>query len=335
MPRSNGCIPCKLRRKKCDEQKPFCAACIRNVLICAWGDMPEQLAKLSAADVTLRGRSPQTRPSLANRPRTARICRTSSPSSALQSVHELQQQSSIHGLRLSHPQLNHNQSAYLYKFFLHKAAQVVSIWDEPSNSFLHVLVPVAMESDMVLHALLAFSGVVCLRNAAHATVANAVWEQYAQAVRSLKHNLTLYSQGQSDLAILLLVSCLILCALESCNADTHEHAFLHLKAAQNLLIAAHDHCLNAALFSFAAEFYLHHVALLPSASPAHQARTHAQALKRIHRYLTVSNFAAKCSRRTDPRWSGCSVVMHSHFFNGFPRSTKRPRRYMIFSSRAH
>jgi len=32
----NGCLSCRSRRKKCDEKKPCCAACIRNKLSCKW-----------------------------------------------------------------------------------------------------------------------------------------------------------------------------------------------------------------------------------------------------------------------------------------------------------
>lgn len=32
----NGCLCCRRRRKKCDEQKPICVACQRNKLSCTW-----------------------------------------------------------------------------------------------------------------------------------------------------------------------------------------------------------------------------------------------------------------------------------------------------------
>lgn len=33
-----GCIGCRLRRKKCGEEKPRCAGCNRNGLLCTWPD---------------------------------------------------------------------------------------------------------------------------------------------------------------------------------------------------------------------------------------------------------------------------------------------------------
>ncbi|GAQ44563.1 hypothetical protein AtubIFM54640_005750 [Aspergillus tubingensis] len=267
MPRSNGCITCKIRRKKCDEQKPSCAACMRNVLICAWGEMSRQTAKLSSANTILPRQ--RRRKSSSTQALSAFRSRPDSPSPPntellLRSLPRSRHSPMFQELRQSHPQLSRSQAAFLYTFFLHKAAQVVCIRDEPSNPFLHVLIPVAMQSDMILHALLAFSGVIYLQNNRRGHFAHAVWEQYAQVLRSLKHSLVIYSQGQNDLAVFLMITCLILCAIETTNADTHEHAFLHLRAAQDLFSAAEAHCSNTPLFSFAAEFYLYIVALLPS-----------------------------------------------------------------------
>ncbi|VUC29727.1 unnamed protein product [Clonostachys rosea] len=33
-----GCIPCRRRKKKCDERKPTCLGCERNAVTCAWAD---------------------------------------------------------------------------------------------------------------------------------------------------------------------------------------------------------------------------------------------------------------------------------------------------------
>src|ERR1700743_2126222 len=31
-----GCLACRIRRKKCDEQKPACKSCKKQRLICSW-----------------------------------------------------------------------------------------------------------------------------------------------------------------------------------------------------------------------------------------------------------------------------------------------------------
>ncbi|AMD22385.1 HGR046Wp [Eremothecium sinecaudum] len=35
----NGCLTCRSRKKKCDERKPLCTSCRRNMLPCRWLDI--------------------------------------------------------------------------------------------------------------------------------------------------------------------------------------------------------------------------------------------------------------------------------------------------------
>lgn len=42
-PRSkNGCLTCRGKRKKCDETKPQCKACVRSVQACVWSSDDKQ-----------------------------------------------------------------------------------------------------------------------------------------------------------------------------------------------------------------------------------------------------------------------------------------------------
>ncbi|KAE8384707.1 putative C6 finger domain protein [Aspergillus alliaceus] len=253
MSRSKGCIPCKYRRKKCDEQKPLCAACIRNVLICAWGPSSDPKGRVTTA-------SPE--------PVSFSRTRPSSGSNATASIKHLYSgvpdpHSLIQGPGSLHPQLRQSQAAFLYSFFLEKAAQTVSIRDERSNPFIHVLAPMALQSDMILHTILAFSGVVLLQGST-SDIAHAVWEQYAQALRSLKFNLTKYTQGEGHLAIHVLLTCLLLCALEVWNTDTQDRGLLHFTAAQQVVSTAEAFCSGSPSFSLAAELYSYIISLLPS-----------------------------------------------------------------------
>lgn len=42
-----GCLPCRQRKKKCDEAKPQCRACTRNKLQCAW---PPHIVRIFGLD---------------------------------------------------------------------------------------------------------------------------------------------------------------------------------------------------------------------------------------------------------------------------------------------
>ncbi|PLB52226.1 putative Zn(II)2Cys6 transcription factor [Aspergillus steynii IBT 23096] len=49
-----GCINCKKRRVKCDEEKPTCTNCLRHSVECDYGDVPQQ----DGSNLPLRKRSP-------------------------------------------------------------------------------------------------------------------------------------------------------------------------------------------------------------------------------------------------------------------------------------
>lgn len=112
-----------------------------------------------------------------------------------------------------HPQLAHPKTNFLYSFFYARAAQTLSIKDGESNPFVHVLMPMAATSDIVFQAMLAFSGVIYEQQHSDA-LATTTWEHYAQAIRSLKHTLTLYVDNQVDRGTELVATVLLLLSLE-------------------------------------------------------------------------------------------------------------------------
>ncbi|RYP57063.1 hypothetical protein DL769_009717 [Monosporascus sp. CRB-8-3] len=46
-----GCLTCRARKKKCDESKPICAGCKRNILACRWGTSAQDHVQPSASGV--------------------------------------------------------------------------------------------------------------------------------------------------------------------------------------------------------------------------------------------------------------------------------------------
>lgn len=51
--KKSGCLPCRRRRKKCDEEKPICSGCTRNHLICSWP--PDVACQSDEAEVAFLG----------------------------------------------------------------------------------------------------------------------------------------------------------------------------------------------------------------------------------------------------------------------------------------
>ncbi|GFF92452.1 lysine biosynthesis regulatory protein LYS14 [Aspergillus udagawae] len=243
--RSNGCIPCKMRRKKCDERKPTCVACARNVLLCAWGSDPPTIKPHKSGGKGLKTKS-------------QRLVRHQSAPKSMRSDMALSAAPNA-----IHPQLAHPKTNFLYSFFYAQAAQTLSIKDGEGNPFVHVLMPMAATSDIVFQAMLAFSGVIYEQQHSDA-LATTTWEHYAQAIRSLKHTLTLYVHNQVDRGTELVATVLLLLSLEVSKADSDGHAFRHLRACRELVSGTFAHCHNPQLLGFLAEYYLYTLSLLPS-----------------------------------------------------------------------
>lgn len=89
----------------------------------------------------------------------------------------------------------------------------MSIKDGLENPFIYVLMPMAAASDIVFQAMIAFSGVIYQQQHS-ASFAQATWGHYAQAIRSLKHALTLHVEHQADRGTELLATVLLLLSLE-------------------------------------------------------------------------------------------------------------------------
>ncbi|KOS40717.1 hypothetical protein ACN38_g8427 [Penicillium nordicum] len=252
MPRQQckGCIPCKMRRKKCDERKPTCVACARNVLICAW-----------------ESESPTSKPYNSGR-------KGLTTKSQRQVLHQPAPKSMVPDMALFaapnaiHPQLSHPKTNFLYSFFYARAAQTLSIKDGKGNPFVHILMPMAATSDIVFQAMLAFSGVIYGQQHSDA-LATTTWEHYAQAIRSLKHKLTLYVDDQVNRGTELVATVLLLLSLEVSNADSDGNAFRHLRACRELVSGTLAHCQNPQLLGFLAEFYLYTLSLLPTSLVEH------------------------------------------------------------------
>ena len=196
---SPGCLACKQRHKRCDLVQPVCSGCQRNFLICAWPSGTTSSSSSSSNDNTYRDLQPTTTP-----PPATALCSKVSPSSFFYS-----RPGAFPCLILQR-----KESQYLFSYFIHRTAPAICTRSSGDNPFLRILVPLALQSDMVLQALLAFTGVHCLQWGCE-TYYRATWEHYAQAIRSLKFGLTEFaSSNGSSTALTLAICALLFCFLE-------------------------------------------------------------------------------------------------------------------------
>ncbi|KAF4865664.1 hypothetical protein CGCSCA1_v013915 [Colletotrichum siamense] len=102
------------------------------------------------------------------------------------------------------------------------------------NPFMAELIPMAMSNDLILHALLALSG-VHQADLAGLPVDPLTWVHYGQAIQGQKFGLTLMAQGDKEPLVPLLVTAIVLCATETFRLNAGAQALSHLKAARVLL----------------------------------------------------------------------------------------------------
>ncbi|OBT81378.1 hypothetical protein VE02_10233 [Pseudogymnoascus sp. 03VT05] len=101
------------------------------------------------------------------------------------------------------------------------------------NPFLAELIPVAFTHDIVFEAILTLSG-IHYAESNNIPVDETTWLHYGQAIQSLKFKLTSFVSGD-DTGLMLLVTALLLCTIESLRGGSGANAIQHMKGARHLL----------------------------------------------------------------------------------------------------
>ncbi|KAL3294100.1 C6 transcription factor [Colletotrichum asianum] len=242
---ATGCIGCRLRRKKCSEEKPHCSNCLRNAILCTWPEAGnEEHAQLLRRTNPTRRRS---RPSRSNRAIAG--SRTEGPNLLAsagpkrdEGNHERSLDGTLGTLRRSidldllsaRGPMRSQESRNLFHHYVHRTNKVMAVCQGNRNPFLAELVPMAMSNDLILHALLALSG-VHQADLAGLPVDQLAWVHYGQAIQGQKFGLTLMAQGDKEPIVPLLVTAIILCATETFRLNAGAQALSHLRAVRVLL----------------------------------------------------------------------------------------------------
>ena len=240
-PRSTtGCIGCRLRRKKCSEEKPHCVNCIRNRILCTYPRVgnkkhdellrrtnPTRRNSNSSSIKSRDGKKMGEDHSECSSPRTSRgSMAPSSPSSTISDTVEttIFDMAIIQVLNTfprslgaqifsEHSLLKQPASRRLFHHYLHRTYKVMAICQGTRNPFLRELIPMAMSNDLVLNGLLAFSG-IHYADQTGIPVDEVTWLHYGQTVQGEKFGLTLLAQGRKEALVPLLVTAMLLCIVE-------------------------------------------------------------------------------------------------------------------------
>lgn len=231
-----GCLPCRLRRKKCEEQKPICIGCQRNHLLCSWPATESSdlatTAKEKVTDLALSQSARHWMKELASGRGVSsqvisktRDCEESSderkegetfekdPCDSRKSRGALSDNIDFTRiLPLIRCRVTSSASATLLSHYINSTALRISGRIHPKNPYLTEILPVALADDGVLHTILALSG-------AHLTYRSSEFDyhsrsHYAVAVRSTKHQLRKWGELDVKEAMVLLTAILFLCLHE-------------------------------------------------------------------------------------------------------------------------
>lgn len=206
---SPGCFACKVRHKRCNLARPVCSGCLRNFLICSYppskdSPLPEEPPAPSSSS---ERRTPS--PSQVARRPMPQVASNSRPALTIQPD------------AFPNLTLQRGESHYLFSYFVNHTARAICIRSSRENPFLHILIPLALQYDMVLQALLAFTGAHSLQFGLN--YYRTTYEHYAQAIRALKFGLTeLATSSEGSSASLPLSICaLLFCFMEVsvCDSD--------------------------------------------------------------------------------------------------------------------
>lgn len=205
-PKSNPhprCITCKQRKKKCDEVKPTCAACERNLLLCAWpdptrkeqprrrSDSARKSCPASAPIRSLRVVSPT--PEYQSFQRGSRTCKQKLPENYLSPFPPVLR-------RL----LERCASRTLFEHFLLCTAPNLATTPASSNPWTSLALAYMQENETFLHSILAISSAHI--NSTSPDVLYAGYVHYGLALKGLKHALTIHNNGKSEILPLAVTS---------------------------------------------------------------------------------------------------------------------------------
>lgn len=223
-----GCLPCRLRRKKCDELKPICSGCKRNHLICSL--KPESQNQATSCDKEYQS---SLSPNYLAQEMTSKTVSSSEKSESdeiglrfkqsymphqpkcEQGVIPLTTPDQLHFSALfGSLNLRHPASRILLEHYVHKTANLLSITRGPQNPFITCVMPLALADPMIMDSILALSGSHLCHTVPGADLTSTSLIHYNLALNQLKYKLTRIDAGNPADPVRLLLTILVLSITE-------------------------------------------------------------------------------------------------------------------------
>lgn len=169
-----GCLPCRRRKKKCDEVKPVCAACQRNCLGCDWPASSLQQERIA-------NELPPSEQQL--EPQFLRAKRLNGPA---------QIPPQLPSLSVPRPSSFGVHFKKLIHHYIKDTANRIACLQDGENPFLNTVFAAALHDDLLMHAILALSGVHLMRRLPRPTreIQTSTWFNYTRGLKTLRVGLS-------------------------------------------------------------------------------------------------------------------------------------------------
>lgn len=186
-----GCLGCRRRRKKCDEHKPICRRCQERDMVCSWPDQPPGTPpRVPPRTMLSKGRADGAGPFL------TRSTRSDSIGGGLEDSSEMP------------------CASLLLEHFLAKTSRLLVGRDALRNPYLFSVLPMAYSNPLVMHALLAISGIHRLHIQPSVEIEGATYAHYGKAVEELKTRLAAWTTESPRETLHLFHASTLLCTYE-------------------------------------------------------------------------------------------------------------------------
>ncbi|KAL8357070.1 hypothetical protein RB598_002073 [Gaeumannomyces tritici] len=223
-----GCLTCRSRKKKCDQVKPRCAGCRRNQIFCDWpsgSNNPQREGTCSQVGI-LAAAAAAAAATGAPPPKVTFHISTPAPSLSAHLGPE-------RACSLT------PQSSLLLGHYLRETAAHFAMLPLRDNPFVTILLPLACADDLLMHAILAFSGSHLACKEPGSPVATATELHYARLIGGLRSELArLLREGESgERAARLLPILMVASHYEAISGDAQGAMFSHLRACRSLIMS--------------------------------------------------------------------------------------------------
>ncbi|KAL4782395.1 fungal-specific transcription factor domain-containing protein [Aspergillus varians] len=221
-----GCVTCRRRKKKCDENKPACLNCQKNAVVCE-GYPPKEIWK-----------------------------------SGKQKLEDARTQTTVYrSLPILIDGIETEMDRKLLDHFVYGFSRVLTLINDDSNPFKEILLPMATQHRGLMHSLMCLSGSHLSGLNPEPGVKERKFYHFHRAIRDLKANITARSNMTEEEPELLsedpiIASTIALSLNTICEGETNGEYRPHMDAARYLLVTQKPR--NENFHQFIVEFFQYH-----------------------------------------------------------------------------